>query len=85
MPEYKNQHYVPQFQFRQFSNDGKGIFIYNLKTKQKIWGSIKNQCSEDYFYSKNGKVETIFSELESMTLEILKKIMADHIVYYIKL
>lgn len=77
MPEYKKQHYVPQFYFRFFSVDGKNINIYNLNRKDFFIGSIKNTCSKPFFYSKNPDIEKSFRDLEENQTKTLKKILQD--------
>lgn len=57
MAHNKNQHFVPQFYFRLFSIDKKRIEIFNKTKGVHKTGSIKGQCSSNYFYSKNLKIE----------------------------
>lgn len=72
----KNQHFVPQFYFRNFSSDGTTICLFNLKNKRFIYNAnIKGQCSDDYFYSRDTSIETVFSSLEGSTREIISKII----------
>lgn len=63
----KNQHYVPQFYMRNFSNDGIHINLYNIKNDKTVLGfpCIKKQCSEDYFYGDDGSLEKVFGVLET--------------------
>ncbi|MDP1693975.1 MAG: DUF4238 domain-containing protein [Candidatus Woesearchaeota archaeon] len=72
----KNQHFVSQFYFRNFSLDGKTICLFNLNNKKFIQSaSIKDQCSKDYFYSKDPRVETLFSSLETSSKELISQII----------
>lgn len=73
--KYKNQHYVPQYYFRQFSRDGKTIQIYD-KVKREHYknAAIKKQCSEDYFLGKLPELEKNITELESEFKIILDKL-----------
>ena len=72
----KNQHYVPQFYFRNFSKNGKTICLFNL-AKEIFFEStsIKNQCAEDYFYSKNKEVEKLFSNIEDVSSKLISEII----------
>jgi len=77
----KNQHYVPQFYLRNFSYNGKSLNLLNLSSGRIIIGdSIKNQCAEDYFYGKNLLIEMAFSEIETSTGMLLKKIINDNYI-----
>lgn len=75
MPAYKNQHYVPKFYFRFFSNDGKNIESYNLKRKQSFTSSIDTICSKNYFYSKNTEVEKSLNPLEDSQRTVMKSVI----------
>lgn len=70
MAEKKNQHYVPQFYQRNFSDDGKttGVFVFGTNKYIPV-SAIKNQASADYFYSKNLKIEDAISKLEALANE----------------
>ena len=64
--ETKNQHYVPRFYFRFFSNDKKTTNLFNVeKGIYKLKIPISSQCSEDYFYGSDGAVEKMLGKLES--------------------
>lgn len=77
MPQKKNQHYVPQFYMRNFSDDGKMIGVYLLKDKRYIpKAPIKNQASKDYMYSKDPTMENALSDLEGLADETIKKIIS---------
>ncbi len=74
--ETKNQHYVPQFYQRNFSNDDKNIGAYLLeKSKYVPSAPIKTQSSGDYFYSENMKIEKTLGAMEGMANKIIKKIL----------
>jgi hypothetical protein len=78
MPEYKNQHYVPQFYLRAFSFDGgKSTALLNLKQNKVISaGKIVGQCSEDYFYGRNPEVEKDLSaSLEAPASKVIADII----------
>ncbi|MCW7471718.1 DUF4238 domain-containing protein [Leptospira kanakyensis] len=73
MSEKKNQHYVPQFLLKLFSNsvNGKTIYIYNIKQNKLIKnGSIRDQCKKEYLYGKNLVIEDAFMNLEGSIASI---------------
>ena len=76
MVENKNQHYVPQYYFKQFSSDKKSIYMYNIRSGLCKSVNFKEQCSENYFYSKNSNVERMFSQIENLCSTLLMKIIA---------
>lgn len=60
MATNKNQHFVPRCYLRPFTVDGenKAINIFNIDHGRYIPGApVKNQCSGDYFYGQNQKLE----------------------------
>lgn len=82
-----NQHYVPRFYMKHFSN------IKNSGTKQeKVFisfyqfkdNSFKENvptssiCSEDYFYGHDGKIEKTLSDMESKWSLALKNVIYDN-------
>ena len=73
MPKHRKQHYVPRFYLKGFSLDGKSINIWNLQRRLKIHSAnLKNQCSKDYFYSKQLDVEEALGKIEGEMAKILK-------------
>lgn len=79
MPVNKNQHYVPQFYQRRFSDDGKNIGVYLVDQQKSIPSApIKSQASADYFYTndtdKPDNVEKAFSGIEGIGKEIMQKL-----------
>ncbi len=60
----QNQHYVPRFYLRHFSKDQKNLLIYILNQEKFISGPLDKQCAKINFYSKNPKVEEVFSQYE---------------------
>lgn len=82
MPVNKNQHYVPQFYQRRFSDDGKNVGVYIVDQLKAItMAPIKSQASADYFYttetSKSENVEKAFSGIEGIAKEIMQKLDAN--------
>ncbi len=81
MSKAKTQHYVPQFYLRNFSINGKSINFLNLSTGRIVLGdSIKNQCSEDYFYGKTIPIEKAFGEIETNSGVLLKNIINNNYI-----
>lgn len=76
MAEKKNQHFVPQFLQKFFSEDGKNIGVYVIKSGSYIpCAPIKGQASEDYFYSKNPKIEDALSKIEGIAKECIEELI----------
>src|SRR3989344_2393286 len=75
MPAYKNQHYVPAFYFRLYSDDGKNIWMYNVTEQRSMKVPIKTQCQEDYFYRKNPELEKHFSVGETQFNSLLTRVV----------
>ena len=72
MPNNKNQHIVPQFYQRLFSNDGKTIGIYVIHLRKSVKPpSIKKTASEDYFYDDKVSIESGNQTIEA-TLGIIE-------------
>lgn len=73
----KNQHYVPQCYLRQFSCEESeaAIFVYNLDKKKLIPNApIKNQCSKNYFYGSDLKLEKALQPIEGRYSNLIKKV-----------
>lgn len=64
MVKYKNQHYVPQFYLKNFSNDDEYIWLYNLQANAEFREPISRVCSRNYFYSEDPEVETAIGSIE---------------------
>lgn len=75
MANKKNQHFLPQFYFRNFSSNKKTINLILRKSGEIINGApIKGQCSKSYFYG-NKEIEDLFSTIEGDHSSVLKKIL----------
>lgn len=75
MPDNKKHHYVPRFYLKKFSQNGKSISLFNLKSERKILhANLNNQCYKDYFYGKDQNVEYNLTKLETCAAEILNQI-----------
>lgn len=76
MPDYKRQHYVPQFYLRNFSEDGDHVFSYHLGSKKAVRMPIKNICQSSYFYCDNGDFEKILCSLEQLQAKVIRQILS---------
>lgn len=66
MADNKNQHFVPKFYLRNFSDNGKQISVFHLDTEKFIPASpIKHEASEDYFYGKGQTIDEDLQVLET--------------------
>ncbi|MFD1527588.1 MULTISPECIES: DUF4238 domain-containing protein [Halobacteriales] len=75
MPEYRNQHYVPQFYLTRFSDDGDRINLYNVQAQQEFNEPISRVCSRSYFYSDDTDVEIAIGQIEGSLAEGLTEII----------
>ncbi|MEH6566818.1 MAG: DUF4238 domain-containing protein [Halopseudomonas sp.] len=67
MATNKNQHYVPRCYLKAFTynSEGKAINVFNLDRSKCIpMAPVKNQCSRDYFYGNNEKLESAIQFVE---------------------
>lgn len=78
----KNQHYVPQFLLKNFSKNKKQIGIYQ-KNKGVLSkeASIKNQCSENWFYGKMGTEEKL-ATVEREASKVINKLLREKQIDY---
>ena len=77
MPHNRNQHFVPRCLLRPFTlgADGAAINVFNISRERPIWdASVKSQCSRDYFYGRDGQVESVLAALEGDFAKLLKKL-----------
>ncbi len=77
MATNKNQHYVPQCYLREFSMEGanSAINLFNIDRKKFIaCAPIKNQCSKNYFYGKDLRIEKALQPIEGEYSSVLKAI-----------
>jgi hypothetical protein len=74
----KNQHYVPRFLLKEFSEDKKTIRLFYFKDVKIISDAqIKHQASLDYIYGKDQVLEKSLQDLEDNMSNILKVIEED--------
>ncbi len=78
MKENTRQHYIPQIYLSNFSNDGKGVWVYNKTRSKKYITSTDKICYKDDFYSLG---EQIIEESEGLLnrLSIEKKFFARNV------
>lgn len=76
MAKKKNQHYVPKFYLRNFSNNGRNIGMLILdKGLYKSNASIKSVAYSDFLYGEDGVVENLLSKIESQWAYMVRKII----------
>lgn len=67
MADNKNQHYVARCHLRPFSKNGEGraINLFNVDRQLAIADApLKNQCSEDYFYGDDKRLDDAIKFVE---------------------
>ncbi|WP_372437525.1 DUF4238 domain-containing protein [Pseudomonas chlororaphis subsp. aureofaciens] len=78
MATNKNQHFVPRCYLKQFTIDkaNAAINLFNIDRLKFIPNApVKNQCSGDYFYGKDVKLEAAIQSIESAYGNVLKSIL----------
>ncbi len=76
MAENKNQHYVPQFYLRNFSENGRHIGIYNIPSDRFVQGgAIKHEASANYFYGKDSAIDERLRKIEHTASNLIKEII----------
>ena len=74
----KNNHYVPQFYLRLFSNDLRkrsvGAYIFGANKFVKT-ASIANMAQKDYLYGKDQELENILIGLEGIWSKAINKLI----------
>ena len=76
MKKKKNQHYVPKFYLRNFSNNGKNIGLFMPdKDVYRNNASIKSVAYSHFLYGEDGIVEDLLSEIESKWAIMIRKII----------
>lgn len=69
----KNQHYVPQFYLRNFSEDERSLKKAVLSSGKVFeTSSIRGECSKDYFYGSDGYVERLLGCIEEDCAEYFR-------------
>lgn len=79
--EHKKHHYVPRFYLKLFSENGRSINLFNIRTQRSVLdGALKNQCYRDYFYGKDPQIEKSLSLVEGQISQILNKVHSKNIL-----
>jgi len=79
MAERKNQHFVPQFLLRNFSDNGKQIGVYNISNSRYIpRASLRKQACKRNFYGRDKEIEKSLSIFESKVAPIIRNIIKNH-------
>ena len=76
----KNQHYVPRFILKRFTERKEQIWVFDKKTKRKFRTNVKNVAAESGFYDFDFKdyevtVEPSLGGIEGNVSAILKRII----------
>ena len=80
MATNKNQHFVPRCYLRPFTVDQKNaaINLYNVDRRKFIDGaSVRHQCSRDYFYGMDPKLERALQASEREYSSTVRRILGD--------
>lgn len=79
MGDNKKQHVIPQFYLRGFSEDGKRLYQFSAKTREKHGVNIKDICTRNYFYDlpedQNHVFEKFLSGVEDEQNRFLQSIL----------
>lgn len=78
MASNKNQHFVPRCYLRPFTVDGadSAINLYNIDRQVFIRNApVKHQCSGNYFYGKNPRLETAIQTVEGEYATALRQLL----------
>ncbi len=78
MASNKNQHYVPRCYLKAFSTDGAGaaIGLFNIDRELFVPAApLKHQCSRDYFYGEDLRLEKALQEVEGHYAELAREIV----------
>jgi hypothetical protein len=75
LSDNKNQHFVPRCHFRPFTlaEKGKALNLYNMKQDQCVPNApVKGQCSRDFFYGEDLKLEKSLQAIEGIYATIIR-------------
>jgi len=78
MASNKNQHFVPQCYLRPFAIDGadSAINLYNIDRKNFVKNApLKHQCSGNYFYGKDLRLESAIQTVEGEYAAVLRELL----------
>jgi hypothetical protein len=77
MPSHKNQHFVPRCHLKPFSagRQGLAINVLNIPSGLAIKNApVKGQCSRNYFYGKDLKIEKILQFSEERYADFVRRV-----------
>ena len=77
MASNKNQHFVPRCYLRAFTIGGSNVAInlFNIDRLKFIPNApVKNQCSQDYFYGHDLRLERALQPIESAYAQLMSNI-----------
>jgi hypothetical protein len=83
MADNKNQHYVPRVHLKPFTLDGEGLAInlFNIDRLRPVQNApVKNQCSGDYFYGKDERLEQAINSVENPYGEVVRFLTSENAV-----
>lgn len=81
MATNKNQHFVPRCYLRPFTppTNSSTINLFNIDRERLITGApLKNQCSRNYFYGKDEKLESAIQAMEQGYASTLKRVTTNN-------
>lgn len=79
MPSHKNQHFVPRCHLKPFTTGCGGVVInvYNVDRGRGIRNApVKGQCSGNYFYGENLRLEKWLQGIEGRYGQLMRDITA---------
>jgi hypothetical protein len=81
MPENKNQHFIPKFILRNFSNNlnQKTVGVWVISSGSFVSSApIDRQASGAYYYGKDRNIEHAFQMIEDKTAPIINQLIFEH-------
>ncbi|MEX2629498.1 MAG: DUF4238 domain-containing protein [Tistlia sp.] len=79
MARNKNHHFVPKAHLKPFSVEGRGKSIHLINIERELFvegASCKGQCSSNYFYGPDDRIDTSLGFLETRYGVIIQKLTA---------
>jgi hypothetical protein len=84
MPSNKNQHFVPRCHLRRFAqkDNSDALCLYNLDRKRAVpVAAIKHQCSGDYFYGEDQRLEDMLQSIERSYSSLIREIHSEGYIF----
>jgi hypothetical protein len=76
MSSNRDQHFVPQFYLRGFSEDQGSISLLNLKRRKIVdRASIAGQCQEDHLYGVDSALDKALGDMETAVAPIIADVV----------